>query len=124
MQQVVPIFGRRLAAVAWAAAAFSAMLYGAAGCGPGPQKGINNPDPSGKIPAMKEAVRVHDLRVAPQLVKDLASDDGAVRFYAIEALHRLTGETFGYVYYQNEEQREPALKQWKDWLARQPRTNK
>jgi hypothetical protein len=124
MQQVVPIFGRRLAAVAWAAAALSATLYGVAGCGPGPQKAITNPDPSGKIPAMKEAVRVHDLRVAPQLVKDLASDDGAVRFYAIEALHRLTGETFGYVYYQNEEQRDPALRKWKDWLARQPQSNK
>src|SRR4051794_2961993 len=124
MQHVASIFGKRLAAVAWAAAAVSAMLYGAAGGGPGPQKAINNPDPSGKIPAMKEAVRVHDLRAAPQLVKDLESDDGAVRFYAIEALHRLTGETFGYVYYQDEAQREPALKKWKDWLARQPQSGK
>ena len=123
MQQLVSIIGRRLAAVARAAAPFAA-LYGLAGCGPGPQKAITNPDPSGKIPAMKEAVRVHDLRVAPQLVKDLESDDGAVRFYAIEALHRLTGETFGYVYYQDEEQREPALKKWKDWLAHQPQATR
>src|SRR3954454_10974391 len=123
MQQVVPIFGRRLAAVTWAAVVVP-LLCGASGCGPGPQKAITNPDPSGKIPAMKEAVRVHDLRVAPQLVKELASDDGAVRFYAIEALHRLTGETFGYVYYHDEAQREPALKKWKDWLARQPQSGK
>ena len=102
MQKVVSMIGRRLAAFVRAAAPLAA-LCGLAGCGPGPQKAITNPDPSGKIPAMKEAVRVHDLRAAPQLVKDLESDDGAVRFYAIEALQRLTGETFGYVYYQDEE---------------------
>jgi hypothetical protein len=123
MQQAVSIFGRRRAAVAWATAGLAA-LCGVVGCGPAPQKALSNPDPSGKIPAMKEAVREHDLRAAPQLVKDLASDDGAVRFYAIEALHRLTGETFGYVYYQSEEQREPALKRWKDWLAHQPQTTR
>ena len=122
MQKVVSIFGGRPAAVAWAAAVFLP-LCGMAGCGPGPQKAITNPDPSGKIPAMKEAVRVHDLRAAPQLVKDLESDDGAVRFYAIESLRRLTDETFGYVYYQDEEQREPAVKKWKEWLARQSQAN-
>lgn len=124
MQQVVSIFGRRPAAVVWAAAAAVFVpLCNLVGCGPGPQKAITNPDPSGKIPAMKEAVRVHDLRAAPQLVKDLESDDGAVRFYAIESLRRLTGETFGYVYYQNEEQREAALKRWKAWLSHQPETH-
>ena len=124
MQQVVSIFGRRLAAVAWLAAAVLAALYGAGGCGPAPQKVVTNPDPSGKIPAMKQAVQAHDLRAAPQLVKDLESDDGAVRFYAIESLRRLTGETFGYVYYQSDDQRDPALKRWKDWLARQSRPNR
>ena len=36
---------------------------------------VTNPDPSGKIPAMKKAVREHDLKVTRQLVKDLDSDD-------------------------------------------------
>src|SRR4051812_15238590 len=59
---------------------------GLTGCGPPPEKKLNNPDPSGKIPAMKQAARTHDRRAVPSLVKDLESDDPAVRFYAIEAL--------------------------------------
>jgi hypothetical protein len=121
MQHVLSTFGRRLLCVACTVAS---AVAGTMGCGPGPEKGLTSRDPSGKIPAMKEAVRVHDLRATPQLVKALESDDAAVRFYAIEALYRLTGETFGYVYYQNEEGREPALKKWKDWLARQPQPKK
>lgn len=50
------------------------------------------------------------------MVKDLDSDDPAVRFYAIGGLKRLTGQTFGYHYYEDEQQRRPALEKWKAWL--------
>src|SRR4051794_10554167 len=80
-----------------------AALVSAAGCGPPPDKSLANSDPSGKIPAIKKAVRAHDLRAAPQLVKDLESDDAAVRMYSIEALRRLTGQEFGYRYYDDED---------------------
>src|SRR5207253_2825000 len=83
---------------------------GLAGCGPPPEKKLTNPDPSGMIPAIKQAARSHDQRAVPYLVKDLESDDPAVRFYAIEALRRITGQDFGYVYYGDEDAREPALK--------------
>jgi hypothetical protein len=71
-----------------------------------------------KIPAIRKVVDQHDARALPVLVNDLASDDPAVRFYAIEALQRLTGgDAKGYVYYAPDEDRAPATERWKAWLA-------
>jgi hypothetical protein len=87
------------------------------GCSaPGPEKVVTNPDPAGKIPAYKEAVRAHDCNAVRQMVKDLDSDDPAVRLFAIEGLRRLTGETFDYKYYDDEHARRPALRRWQAWL--------
>ena len=72
---------------------------------------------------MKEAVRVHDLRRAAT-GEDLESDDGAVRFYAIEALQRLTGERSGTCTTRTKSTVNPHLKKWKDWLAHQPQSGK
>ena len=82
---------------------------------PGPRT-VHNPDLTVKVPVIKDAVERHDLSVAPQLVKDLDSDDPAVRFYAIEGLKRLTGQTFGYVYYDDAERRRAAVMKWRRWL--------
>lgn len=88
------------------------------GCGgPGPRtKSLTDPDPAAKIPAMKEAAREKNLKAVEQLVEDLNSEDPAVRFYAIEALKRMTGQTFDYHYYDDEEGRKPALEKWSQWL--------
>ncbi len=89
-----------------------------AGCtAPRERRIVSNPDPSGKIPAIKEAVEHNDLTVARQLVKDLDNDDPAVRFYAGQGLERLTGDSFGYEYYLDDQQRKPAIDRWKQWLA-------
>jgi hypothetical protein len=77
---------------------------------------LDNPDASGKIPAIKMAVERKDYAATKQLVKDLDSDDAAVRLYAIEGLKRLTGETFGYEYYFDEDERRPAIERWQRWL--------
>ena len=69
-----------------------------------------------KIPAIKEATEKHDEKAVPQLVADLDSDDSAVRFYAIEGLRRLTGQDFGYVYYQDAVLRHDAVVKWRQWL--------
>lgn len=69
-----------------------------------------------KIPAIKAATENHDEKAVPQLVVDLDSDDSAVRFYAIEGLRRLTGQDFGYVYYQDALQRHDAVMKWRQWL--------
>ena len=93
------------------------------GCGgPPPVVDVSNPDPSGKIPAMKKAVREHDLHVVRQLVKDLDSDDPAVRLFSIQALEKLTGQRYGYEYFADEIQRKPALSAWQQWLAQQEGT--
>jgi hypothetical protein len=77
---------------------------------------VTDPDPSVKIPAYKKAVRTKDRAAAKQLVADLDSDDPAVRFYAIGALERMTGQRFGYRYYDADQDRRGAVAQWNQWL--------
>ncbi len=89
----------------------------AAGCFGHDQPSLGSPDPSLKIPAIKQSVESHDQHSVTQMVIDLDCDVAAVRFYAIQGLHRLTGRTFGYRYYDDEVQRLPALRKWQAWLA-------
>ena len=56
---------------------------------------VSDPDPSIKIPAIEKAVRTKDRAAIPQLIKDLDSDDAAVRLYANHALEQLSGKNFG-----------------------------
>ncbi|CAN5551121.1 hypothetical protein BH10PLA1_BH10PLA1_10470 [soil metagenome] len=72
-----------------------------------------------KIPAISIAVQKKDLHAAKQMVKDLDSEDPAVRFYSIQGLRRLTGQTFDYVYYDDAMARQPSVKRWQEWLATQ-----
>jgi hypothetical protein len=112
-----PRFRKARAGVWWLASVAS--FVGVAGCGPRPVKDVSNPDPSGKIPAIELAANNRNWRAVPQMVKDLESDDPAIRFYAIEGLRRITGQTFAYHYYEDESQRQPAVEHWKQWLASQ-----
>src|SRR4051794_15232990 len=96
------------------------LIASAGGClfGGREKADIKSPDPALKIPAIKTAVQRKDMSVITALVKDLESDDPAVRFYAIHGLQELTGETFGYAYYTDGDERQSALRQWQDWLSR------
>jgi hypothetical protein len=88
-----------------------------AGCGP--QRGarfVTSNDPAVKIPAIKEAAQEKDTDAIPNLIKALSSDDPAVRFYAIEGLQRLTGQTQGYNYYGTDDERAAAIARWNQWL--------
>jgi hypothetical protein len=110
---------RRVAARGWVAPAVALGLVTlpSPGCtAPRPPLVVTDPDPSVKIPAYKKAVRKKDKAAIRQLVADLDSDDPAVRLYAVNALHRLTGETFEYRYFESEEQRKPAVQKWRQWL--------
>ncbi|MGE5608728.1 MAG: hypothetical protein ACM359_05720 [Bacillota bacterium] len=93
----------------------------AGGCAGQYESPLSNTDPSVKIPAMKKAVQHKDATLATrrQLVTDLDSDDPAVRLYAIHALEGLTGQRLGYEHYLDRDQRQPALNQWRQWLAEQ-----
>ena len=78
---------------------------------------LTDSDPSVKIPAMEIAVERHDVWAVPILIKSLESDDPAVRFYANDALRKLTGHDFGFLYYADEETRLPAVGKWQAWYA-------
>jgi hypothetical protein len=87
-----------------------------AGCSePTGPRVVANPDVSVKIPAIKEAARTRDRAEIDAMIEQLASDDPAVRFYAIEGLRRATNQTLGYRYYDDEEQRKVAIARWKQW---------
>lgn len=93
------------------------MSAGCGGGGMGEGVSLLSRDPARKIPAIKSAVDERDLaRSATPLVKALESSDPAERFYAIEGLKRLTGETYDYVYYEDEASRKTATLRWKQWL--------
>lgn len=83
---------------------------------------VAHDDPSVKIRGMKKAARERDVAVVRQLVKDLDSDDPAVRFYAIRSLNDLTKQDFGYRYYYDEDQRREPLSRWQEWLTQQEAT--
>ena len=110
----------RWAANAAGVVACGGILLAAAGCGRGRVNPvISSNDASEKIPGIVQAVKHKDLPKARHMVKGLSSDDPAVRMFSIGGLRRLTGETFGYNYYDDEEAREPSVKQWQEWLAAQ-----
>lgn len=98
----------------------AALVLAMAGCAaPRAKLTVTDPDPGVKIPAIKHAAGAKDMSSTAQLVKDLESDDSAVRFFAIEALFRLTGQRLEYDYYASEEQRAPAVQRWQEWLRNQ-----
>ena len=85
------------------------------GCSKPEKPSIYSSDPSLKIPALKTADSGE--KEIKQMVKDLDSDDPAIRFYTINRLTQITGNSFGYRYYDDEIRRRPALKKWQQWLA-------
>jgi hypothetical protein len=76
-------------------------------------------DASRLIPGIKK-FNSQDRKEAASLVRDLDSEDPAVRLFAIHALQRMTGDRLGYLYYAEDEDRRPAVQRWKDWLEGKP----
>lgn len=98
-------------------AAVAGTVISGAGCaGDGPKVSLKSDDVAGRIPAMKLAAGRHDPKAAPDLVESLSSDDPAERMFAIRALNEITGRTFGYHYFDDDDARAPAVQRWKDWL--------
>ena len=84
---------------------------------------FDSADVNVRIAAIRRAARTRDKSAAPQLVVALDDEDPAVRFYAIEALRRLTGERKGYDYFEDEpDLRRPAVQRWRQWIAEQGMT--
>jgi len=79
--------------------------------------GLESSNPTLRIMAIKRAGDSKDSLAVPQLVDCLQNEDDSVRFYAVEALRRITGTDRGYVYKDPPQKRAAAVKRWQDFLA-------
>jgi hypothetical protein len=90
-----------------------------AGCQERGPVSIHSDDPDLKINAIQRDAATNNTQDIATMVEELNSDDAAMRFYSIEALRRLTHEDFRYRYYEDDDQRAPAIGRWKEWLKLQ-----
>jgi hypothetical protein len=96
------------------------VLAAVAGCQtPRGPVSVNSDDPDLQIQAMEQDAGDKNSTDIPKMVADLQSDDPAIRFYAIQALRRLTHDDFGYRFYEDEDHRKAALARWQAWLKEQ-----
>lgn len=92
------------------------MLTIGAGCARDQGRGLLDPDPLYRIPAMKQAAEHQDPQALSLLVDNLSSEDPAIRFYAIQSLQHIAGQTFDYHYFDDADERAPAIDKWRAWL--------
>jgi hypothetical protein len=89
---------------------------------PAEEGGFDSGNPAARIYAIEQAARAGDS--SPQtlraIVEQLDCDDPAVRFVAIHALQRLTGQTHGYRLEDPPEQRRQAIECWVSALEADP----
>ncbi len=82
-------------------------------CGPASiQGGFDSVSPAARTLAIKKAVHAHDLHAVPKIVEQLDADDPVIRMLAIDALERLTGETYGFHHYDPPDKRHAAIQRW------------
>jgi len=77
---------------------------------------MNSPDPGKRIRAIVTAGEQGRQEAVPLLVDRLEDEDVAVRFYAIESLEKITGQTKGYRYYDPPGLRARAVRRWRSWV--------
>ncbi|MCP4710218.1 MAG: HEAT repeat domain-containing protein [Planctomycetes bacterium] len=73
-------------------------------------------DPATRIRAIKWAGENKVHNAIPLLVDRLQEQDRTVRFYAIMALRRITGDDLGFDYKADPAQRAEAVKKWRQSL--------
>jgi hypothetical protein len=93
-----------------------AVCLAAGGCFPREGQSIGAVDPMNSIPAIQHAAETNNRSAIPALVAQLDNDDPAIRFYAFGALERMTNNTFDYRYYDDVDERRPAIERWQQWL--------
>ncbi|MEM1097882.1 MAG: hypothetical protein AAGH92_03730 [Planctomycetota bacterium] len=69
-----------------------------------------------KVPALVAQADRGDDADYPALVRALDDDDPAVRFAAARSLRSLTGEDYGYRFFDSRLDRQDAVARWQDWL--------
>ena len=73
--------------------------------------------PSERICGCIAAAERKDMSVLRLLVARLDDPDADVRLFAIGALRRLTGQTLGYRYFDDAQERAGAVRRWREWLS-------
>jgi len=84
---------------------------------------LESPNLTVRIRAIKWAGDNKISPAVPQLVYSLQNEDKSVRFYAIEALRRISGTNHGYDYKAAPNLRASAVKRWRESLdpVREPK---
>ena len=77
---------------------------------------LDSPTPTVRVMAIKWAGDNKVTAAVPQLVDYLQNEDKSVRFYAIQALKRITGKDLGYDYKAPAHFRSAAVKRWQGLL--------
>ncbi len=87
-------------------------------------KGLQSEDPDRRIEAVKLAAKTDDKKALPFLVDRLTDSEADVRFFAIMALRKITGQNMGYCHYEDACKRAEAVRRWRRWLEKTsgPRT--
>jgi hypothetical protein len=88
----------------------------ACGCGRPDPAAIQSADPNQRILGIFAAATAGDALAVPLLVDRLEDEDEAVRFYAIIALDRITGQRFEYDYAKSASERARAVARWRRFV--------
>ena len=94
----------------------SILLLVFSGCTGTRRADIHSANPGERILAIRAAVEAHDQQAVPLIVDRLEDEDEAVRFYAILALDKMTGQRLGYDYAKPVEGRAPAVERWRQYV--------
>ena len=83
---------------------------------------LQDEDPTVRTSAIVQAARFKDTGSLSLLVDRLADPESDVRFFAIVALKKITGETMGYNHYDPPAERAEAIAKWREWLAKRSKS--
>jgi len=78
---------------------------------------FSDEDPGVRKQAIVTAEELRDDKALAHIVDLLSDNDPVVRFSAILALEKWTGQTMGYLHYKPASERLEAIKRWRKWLA-------
>ena len=77
---------------------------------------LESPNPAVRIMAIKWAGENKVMSAIPRLVDFLQDEDASMRFFAIEALQRITGTDNGYDYKAGPKSRAEAVERWREFI--------
>jgi hypothetical protein len=89
-----------------------------AGCVPNREtmrQRLHEDNPRVQTATIAQVVRAGDRTFVPELIPLLESEDEGVRFCAAAALHKLTGQDFGFHFATTAEERGQIIGRWRAW---------